>query len=246
MILTCPSCRTRYQSDSARFMPSGRNVRCAKCGEVWFQPSPEPAYEPEVKREPEPEPAADFAPAVAASVSPPAPSFATSDTLAAQASGERPQRRRRPLRSSALVQTMGWAALVLLAVSLGWASVQFRQNIADVWPQSASVYAALGLPVSASGITISNIAYQQEFEDGQPILAVSGKVVNTGDRELPVPVIRVVLTDQAKNEIYHWTFDVGVPSLKPGAESPFVTRLASPPPEARNLNIRFAEAGEPQ
>ena len=77
-------------------------------------------------------------------------------------------------------------------------------------------------------------------------LSVSGKVVNVSDRELPVPVIRVVLTDQAKRELYHWTFDVGVPSLKPGAQSPFITRLSSPPPDARNVDIRFAEAGETQ
>jgi len=245
MILTCPSCRTRYQSDSVRFVPPGRNVRCAKCGQVWFQPASVP--EPELKREPEPEPAPDFAPAVAASVLPlPAPPPMTADTQATQAPMERPQRPRRRSGSSVLGQTIGWATLVLLAVTVGWASVQFRQDIADLWPQSVSLYAALGLPVSVSGITIGNIAYQQEIEDGQPVLAVSGKVTNTSNRELPVPIIRVVLTDQAKNEIYHWTFDVGVPSLKPGAESPFVTRLASPPPEARNLNIRFAEAGEPQ
>src|SRR6185436_1244192 len=41
MILTCPSCRTRYQADGARFVPPGRNVRCAKCGQVWFQPPAE-------------------------------------------------------------------------------------------------------------------------------------------------------------------------------------------------------------
>ena len=245
MILTCPSCRTRYQSESARFMPPGRNVRCAKCGQVWFQPAPEP--EPEPMREPEPESAPESAPAAAANVSPPLmPPSMTLGTQAMRASKEKIQRPRRRSGSSTLVQTSGWATLVLLAVSVGWASVQFRQDIADMWPQSASLYAALGIPVTASGITISNIAYQQEVEDGQPVLAVSGKIVNIGDRELPVPVIRVVLTDGAKNEIYHWTFDMGVPSLKPGAESPFVTRLASPPPEARNLNVRFAQAGDPQ
>ena len=36
------------------------------------------------------------------------------------------------------------------------------------------------------------------------------------------------------------------PTLKPGAQSPFVTRLSSPPPDARNVNIRFAEAGDAQ
>src|ERR1700687_5839812 len=42
MILTCPSCRTRYQADSAHFVTPGRNVRCAKCGHVWFQAAPTP------------------------------------------------------------------------------------------------------------------------------------------------------------------------------------------------------------
>ena len=71
-----------------------------------------------------------------------------------------------------------------------------------------------------------------------------GKIVNVSDRELPVPVIRVMLSDEAQREIYHWMFAAGVQSLKPGAESPFVTRLSSPPAETRNLNIRFAQAGE--
>src|ERR1017187_6853318 len=49
MILTCPSCRTRYQTDGAHFTAPGRNVRCAKCGQVWFQSAPEleAALEPE-------------------------------------------------------------------------------------------------------------------------------------------------------------------------------------------------------
>src|ERR1700748_2878602 len=41
MILTCPNCSTRYQADEAKFPPSGRQVRCAKCGHVWHQPGPE-------------------------------------------------------------------------------------------------------------------------------------------------------------------------------------------------------------
>src|SRR5215831_10233385 len=63
MILTCPSCGTRYQTAEAHFKPPGRNVRCAKCRHVWFQPTPElePAIEPEPvisPAAPEPEPVA--------------------------------------------------------------------------------------------------------------------------------------------------------------------------------------------
>src|SRR2546423_12350303 len=42
MILTCPSCGTRYRADPASFKAPGRNVRCAKCGHTWFQTAPEP------------------------------------------------------------------------------------------------------------------------------------------------------------------------------------------------------------
>jgi hypothetical protein len=138
----------------------------------------------------------------------------------------------------------GWAALILVVGGIGWSTIHYRQTIANLWPQSASLYAALGMPVNVRGMALVNIAYQQDFENGQPVLSVTGKVVNISDRELPVPGLRVVLTDDSKHELYHWTFDVGVPTLKAGAESAFVTRLSSPPPEARNLNISFSQTGE--
>lgn len=42
MIITCPSCATRYDVDERRFTPDGRSVRCAECEESWFVPAPEP------------------------------------------------------------------------------------------------------------------------------------------------------------------------------------------------------------
>ena len=153
---------------------------------------------------------------------------------------------RRPAKGGVLADAIAWAALIFLAVTIGWAAVQYRQTIVELWPGVAPLYEVVGLPVETEGIALIDVAYQHEVEDGQPVLSVTGKIVNVSDRELPVPVIRVMLSDEAQHEIYHWMFDTGVQSLKPGAESQFVTRLSSPPPEARNLNIRFAEAGETQ
>lgn len=42
MIITCPSCATRYDVDDRRFSPDGRSVRCAECDESWFVPAPQP------------------------------------------------------------------------------------------------------------------------------------------------------------------------------------------------------------
>lgn len=42
MIISCPSCATRYDVDDDRFHPDGRSVRCAECAESWFVPAPTP------------------------------------------------------------------------------------------------------------------------------------------------------------------------------------------------------------
>lgn len=246
MILTCPTCGTRYQTDSARFVAPGRNVRCAKCGHVWFQaaPAPEAELEPESIMTPA-APAHDISGAlVAQAAAPEASSAPLGAGPAAEDSISAPAESPRHWRGARFAQSAGWAVLIVLIATIGWASVQYRQTIAGLWPQSASLYAAVGLPVNVRGIQLTNIAYQQEYQDGQPVLSVTGKVVNISNRELPVPEIRVVLLDDAKHELYHWNFDAGIPTLKPGGESTFVTRLSSPPPEARNLNVRFAESGD--
>jgi predicted Zn finger-like uncharacterized protein len=245
MILTCPSCSTRYQADSGRFAAPGRNVRCAKCGHVWFQttpevePEPEPVLEPVVVPPPDPAPAAAIPDAAAPTLE--------SIRRSAQQAQETPRvAKRRPAKGNVVADATAWAALVFLAVTIGWAGVTYRQTIVDMWPGVAPLYELAGLTVATEGIELIDVGYQHEVEDGRPVLAVSGKIVNVTDRELPVPEIRVMLSDERQQELYHWMFNAGVRTLQPGAESPFVTRLSSPPPEARNLNIRFAEAGETQ
>ena len=37
MLLTCPSCNSKYLVNSADLKPEGRTVQCAKCGHNWFQ-----------------------------------------------------------------------------------------------------------------------------------------------------------------------------------------------------------------
>jgi predicted Zn finger-like uncharacterized protein len=251
MILTCPSCRTRYQADSARFAPPGRNVRCAKCGQVWFQPPAEAQPQPELEQVlapaalPEPVAAATSAaeaPAISEAVQ--SVEYRSSRSSSRTAAKSKPKLLR--LRMPGLSHVAGWTALAVIVTGIGWAGVQYRKPIASLWPQSASLYAALGMPVNVRGMALVNVSYQQDFEDGQPVLSVSGKVVNISDRELAVPELRAVLTDDSMHELYHWTFDVGVPTLKAGGESSFITRLSSPPAEARNINIRFADSGETQ
>ena len=246
MILTCPSCDTRYSVDGTKFPSQGRTVRCAKCGHSWHQDA----------EAPEPGPASAVDPAAAVAMAADAPGPAAPETAAASAAPEsfgpsrayaptsaEPPATRVPI-ASRLAVAAGWAGLIAVVLLIGISAVRYRQDIAVIWPQSAGVYSSLGLKVSASGIDFREVAYTRETEDGQTVLAVSGKIVNGGPRELPVPqTVRVTLSDVSNHELYHWTFKPTATVLAPGQTIPFSTRLSSPPAAARHLEVRFAKDG---
>jgi predicted Zn finger-like uncharacterized protein len=232
MILTCPQCDTRYQADEAKFPPDGRSVRCAKCGNVWHQAAP----------------AADATPEAAAIAAEPEPTPTEDTPLPRRADSLRMRGAPAPAPKSGapwlgrLGVAGGWLVLVAVIVLIGFSAVRYRQEITAMWPQSSSLYSALGLPVR--GLDFRDLRSSRESEDGQVVLAVSGSIFNDSARELPVPQsVLVTLSDEKNHEIYHWNFSPEVATLKPGQSSKFVTRLSSPPATARHLEIRFAKGG---
>jgi predicted Zn finger-like uncharacterized protein len=265
MILTCPQCATKYTVDGSKFPAAGRSVRCAKCGHVWHQIGPQPEPDPEAEievHEPEPEPAvaapSRHTPVIdepAHSVDEP-PSIVTQSRVAAFApsatmddefaADEAPVATSRAAANwgGRIAVLGGWALLVGLVLVIGWAAVSFRDVIATWLPQTTSFYSAAGLPVNARGIDFADVSRQLESEDGQQVLAVTGRIVNRSTHELTVPLVRVALLDGDHRELYHWTFVPGVSTLKPGQSSKFRTRLSSPPVGTRDIEVRFAKAGE--
>jgi len=231
MILTCPQCATRYQTDAAAFQPAGRRVRCAKCGHVWFQQPPE-AADAEIAREPEeskPEPVHS------AYVKP-----AAEDRFEEEEEPARKAPLKLPLGKLGLVA--GWAGLVAAVLVIGWAAVNYREQIASLWPQSSSLYSALGMKVNARGIAFTGVSRRYETEDDQVVLSVSGDIVNVSARELAVPQVVVTLTGNDARALYHWSFTPSATTLKPGESVHFLTRLSNPPGAARHLELRFADA----
>jgi hypothetical protein len=245
-------------------------VRCAKCAHTWHEPHPDAELEtaaapPSVESaiaeraeanaqvepaEPEPRPQA-FSPEqekekeqedeAHANV----PSFATPEHTPEP--DELPARAPAIARESAArhaAAIAGWTVLVLLILVIGWSAVHYRRDVATYWPQSASLYSALGLEVNVRGIAFDGVTYHRGLEDGSPVLTVTGQLVNISSRELPVPQIRIALTDKDKRELFAWTYVPNILTLKPGQVAPFRTRLASPPDGARHLELRFVKAGE--
>jgi predicted Zn finger-like uncharacterized protein len=256
MILTCPQCATRYQADAAKFRPAGRNVRCAKCGHLWHQDpppdeqdpladlvAPEPEQPSEQPPEPAPPPPPPPPPPVLRSPQPRPEAYAPNPVIARDtATGDEPRAKSRwPMRIGVV---LGWVALIAVVLALGWSALTFRQQIATVWPQSASVYSALGMKTKAAGLDIQNYATTRVSEAGQPVLVVTGTVANTGTHELPVPEIRAALTDEDRRELYQWKFMPGVTTLKPGQSVKFRSRLTNPPGGGSHVELRFAREGE--
>ncbi|MDF3607666.1 zinc-ribbon domain-containing protein [Paracoccus sp. DMF-8] len=42
MRLICPNCAAQYEIDAAVLPEKGRDVECSRCGQIWFQPRPQP------------------------------------------------------------------------------------------------------------------------------------------------------------------------------------------------------------
>ena len=245
MILTCPSCGTRYSVDGAKFPSQGRTVRCARCGHSWHQAAEaEPEPEAVVRETPPAAPPLEAAPIPASGPAPdPVPEPVAASPTRAYAPAASAEQPRAPLGPK-LAVVAGWIGLIVVVLLIGASAVRYRQDIAVIWPQSAGVYSSLGLKVNASGIDFQSVTYKRDTEDNQTVLSVSGTIVNTGSRELPVPqTVRVTLSDAGNRELYNWTFKPNATVLKAGQSVPFTTRLSSPPAAAAHLEVRFAKDG---
>ncbi len=159
-----------------------------------------------------------------------------------------PERRRRPRKQGrrrqqpAQDRRKGLAAALALVASvamLAGSLVYFRETIVRLMPSTAPLYARLGWPVNLIGVDFSGIRIEREYENGFPVLTVRGEVVNVSDRPLLAPDVRLGLRGPGQSEIYHWTISIGRDNLQPDERAKFITRLASPPPEADEIVLRF-------
>jgi hypothetical protein len=135
----------------------------------------------------------------------------------------------------------GWAALIAVVALLAWAAIAFRQGVASVWPQTATVYSWIGLDVNTVGLAFQDVSYRVTSEDDMPVLHIRGKIMNITARTLSVPAIRAALTDDARRELYDWKITADAKNLAPGKSANFTARLPSPPSGARHVDLKFVE-----
>lgn len=135
-----------------------------------------------------------------------------------------------------------WIAVVLVLFAINVAIIGGRSEIVRYLPQTASLFAAIGLPVNLRHLEFEGIAISKEAQDGVSILIIEGRVVNTSRKAVDVPRLRFAARTTAGQEVYTWTMQPPRTILGPGDSMPFTSRLAAPPANAADVLVRFFTA----
>ncbi len=219
MILTCPTCSTRYLLDPARLGGDGRLVRCGKCSHTWHQAPP-----PDMPK------AVDPLPFVTEEIRPIPPG----SNLPAFP----PVRRQRS-------NAAGWVALLVVVIAILAAGLVAREQIVQAWPPAAKLYSAVGLgaalPVApGDGLEVRHVTSKRVMEDGAQVLVIEGEVANVSQGVREVPPLRGTLRDAQEHDLQQWTFGASASKLQPGETASFSTKLKNPAAAATGISITFA------
>ena len=254
MLIVCPSCASSY-SLTAEQLGAGRKLRCATCRHQWLATPedalPEPGDEPVQVAVPDfqqiPEIAAEVrshredtetAPAVASEPPPAAPGKAPKARRARRPGV--PFRQRLAVVKEKLRRVPPPAAAAIALVALAGIAVVERKPIVRLMPQTARLFAAIGLPVNLRGLAIEDVRTELVADAAQTILVVEGTVKAVGAGTVEVPPLQLSVRGADGQEVYSWTAEAASLSLRQGEMAPFRARLVAPPAEGRDVVIRFA------
>jgi len=84
-----------------------------------------------------------------------------------------------------------------------------------------------------------DVKITSETVEGKPVLVIEGVIVGETSKPVELPRLRFSVRDAQGAEIYAWNAVLEQPILRPGEKAWFKSRLASPPPEGRNIDVRF-------
>jgi predicted Zn finger-like uncharacterized protein len=204
-------------------------------------PSAPPVSPPPPAAVPAPEP---FAIADAPSLVPPIEHAPLPDAASAEVDSDdiesyAARRERMKTRRKQSRRSSRWTAIVLVLFAVNVAIVGARDEVVRYLPQTASLFAAIGLPVNLRHLKFENVRISKETQDGVGILIVDGSIVSAAKKPVAVPRLRFAARNATGQEVYTWTALPSRSILGPGETLDFHSRLASPPADASDVMVRF-------
>lgn len=146
----------------------------------------------------------------------------------------------RAARTAGITPALAIAAIAAcLAITVG-----LRKTVVATVPETASLFAAVGMPVNLRGLELRDIKSGIFSESSVELLVVQGEIANVTNKPKDVPPLLFTVRDAKGATVYSWSASADVRTLEPGAKAAFRRRLASPPPEGMEVLVRFA--GKPE
>jgi predicted Zn finger-like uncharacterized protein len=142
-----------------------------------------------------------------------------------------------PLGTIKSLFTASTACAGLAALSM--ALLIWRADVVRLLPQTATFYRLVGFEVNLRSLAIKDVKISRETVESKPVLVIEGMIMGLGRKASDLPRLRFVVRDDHGTEIYAWNAVLEQTSLRPGEQAWFRSRLASPPAEARSIDVRF-------
>jgi hypothetical protein len=152
------------------------------------------------------------------------------------------RRKRLQARRKEARRSSRWTALILVLFAFNVALIGARGEVVRFFPQTASLFSAIGLPVNLRNLKFENMRVSKEAQEGLSSLVIEGTIVSITNKPTEVPHLRFAARDVAGQEVYTWTALPGRSILGPGEKMDFRSRFVSPPENAVDVMVRFASA----
>ncbi|HLI98204.1 MAG TPA: MJ0042-type zinc finger domain-containing protein [Bradyrhizobium sp.] len=146
-----------------------------------------------------------------------------------------PQTTHRGPRKPSVGFTAACAAMGALTLGL----IIWRAEMVRLLPQTAAFYKLAGLEVNLRALRFKDVRISSETVEGKPVLVIEGAITGESNRPVELPRLRFSVRDAQGAEIYAWNTVLEQSVLRPGERAEFRSRLASPPPEGRHIDVRF-------
>jgi hypothetical protein len=144
-----------------------------------------------------------------------------------------------PGRALARLSSAGLPTACTAMGALVLALLIWRVDVVRLLPQTATFYQLAGLDVNLRGLSFRDVKITRETVEGKPVLVIEGVIVGQTNKTIELPRLRFSVLDAQGAEVYAWNAVLEQQALKPGEKAWFKSRLASPPSEGRNIDIRF-------
>ena len=179
------------------------------------------------------------APPIVPEMEPSEPVAAASDPDSNEVVNFTARRKRLQAKRNKARRSSRWTALVLVLFAFNVALVGARGEVVRFFPQTASLFAAIGLPVNLRNLKFENMRISKETQEGLSSLVVEGTITSVSSKPTEVPRLRFAARDTSGQEIYTWTALPSRSILGPGEKLDFRSRFVSPPPNAIDVMVRF-------